>query len=299
MRLAVLALFPIAALTLKVMPLSAQGTERTVFVSVLDENGAPVQGLGPDAFAVREDGRAAEVVRVSRATQPIDLAMLVDNSQAAEQHLLDVRSAIEPFVARMAKAGNNVAIIGLADRPTILQDYTNNPVQAAKGVGRIFAQPGSGTTLLDAIGEVSRGLRKREAERRAMLVITTEGTDFSTPNYSRALDAIKESGASFNVLVLTRRGGSDLSTDEARSRAIVFDQGPRNSGGRRTDLLSSMSLKSELDKVATEFENQYAVVYARPESLIPPEKIEVSVTRPGATVRATPAASNKPPAGGE
>jgi len=30
------------------------------------------------------------------------------------------------------------------------------------------------------------------------------------------------------------------------------------------------------------------VVYVRPDSLIPPEKIEVSVTRPGLTVRSTP-----------
>ena len=51
-----------------------------------------------------------------------------------------------------------------------------------------------------------------------MLVITTEGTDFSTPNHQRALESIKASGASFNALVLTRPGGGDLTTDEARSR---------------------------------------------------------------------------------
>ena len=139
-------------------------------------------------------------------------------------------------------------------------------------MSRIFAQPGSGTTLLDAINDTSRGPAEARGDRRVMVVITTEGTDFSTPNHERAVDAIEASGAAFNALVITRRGGQDLSTDEARSRALVLDQGPRVSGGRYTQLLSSMALKGELDQVATDLENQYHVVYARPASLLPAEE---------------------------
>jgi VWFA-related protein len=268
-------------------------------VSVLDQAGAPVKGLGPDAFVVREDGRQVEVLRVSPATQPVDLAILVDNSQAATPYIQDMRDALEAFINRMARNGHHVATIGLADRPTILTDYTNNPAMATKGVNRLFAQPGSGTTLLDAIVETSRGLQKRENERRVMLVVTSEGTDFSVPNHPRALDAIKASGAMFNALVITRPGGADLTTDEGRSRGIVLDEGPRNSGGRTTQLLSSMALKGELDRVATELENQYQLVYARSASLIPADKIEVSVKQPGLTVRRTPASVKSPSPSGE
>ena len=255
-------------------------------------------GLGPDAFVVREDGRAVEVLRASRATQPIDLAILVDNSQAASQYITDLRTAIQAFAERMIKGGHHVAIIGLADRPTVLVDYTTDPAQAAKGVGRIFAQPGSGTTLLDAINDTSRGLQKRDGDRRVIVVITTEGTDFSTPNHERAVEAIEASGAGFNALVITRRGGQDMSTDEARSRALVLDQGPRVSGGRYTQLLSSMALKGELDQVATDLENQYQVVYARPASLVPAEKTVVTVKQPGLTVRGTLAPVQKAPVAG-
>src|SRR5215203_2999423 len=277
----------------------AQATERDLFVSVLDQAGAPVPGLGPDAFVVREDGRAMEVLRVSRATEPIDLALLVDNSQAAEPYIRDLRSALQSFVDRMTKGGHHVAIVALGDRPTILADYTSSASQVAQGIGRIFSQPGSGATLLDAINDTSRGLQKRDSERRAIIAITTEGTDFSTPNHQRAIDSIKASGASFNALVITRGGTGGINTDEARSRAIVLDQGPRVSGGRYTQLLSSMSVSGELDKVATDLENQYHVVYARPGSLIPPEKTEVSVKQPGLTVRGTPAPVRKAAAAGK
>ena len=53
------------------------------------------------------------------------------------------------------------------------------------------------------------------------------------------------------------------------------------------------ALKGELDQVATDLENQYHVVYARPASLVPPEKTEVSVKQPGLTVRGTPAPVRK------
>jgi hypothetical protein len=38
--------------------------------------------------------------------------------------------------------------------------------------------------------------------------------------------------------------------------------------------------------VAEVLKSQYLVTYARPERLIPPEKIEVTVSQPGLTVRA-------------
>jgi VWFA-related protein len=269
---------------------AAQGTDRSdrsLYVSVVDNSGAPRPGLGADAFTVREDGQAREVLRASRATEPIDIAVLIDNSQAATPHVNDLRRALKTFTERMAKGGHNVALIGLADRPTIMADYTSNPTILARGVERIFAQPGSGTTLLDAIRETSRGLQKRGNARRAILVITTEGTDFSNPNHQRALADIKESGAAFHALVITRSGGANLTTEEARSRGIVLDEGTRSSGGHVEHLLSSMALGDQLARVAAELENQYHVVYARPGALVPPDKVDVSVKGEGLRARGT------------
>jgi len=288
-----------AAFVLTSSGVRAQTTEHSIYVSVHDEAGAPITGLGVADFAVREDGRAREVLRASRATQPIDVAVLVDNSQVTTPVINDIRQAVTAFVERLAAARDEVAIVAIADRPTILQDYTSSAVALTRAATRLFPQPGSGTTLLDAIGEASRGLEKRSGERRVIVAITTEGTDFSTPNHQRTLERLKNGGAAFYALVLTQPGGGDLTTDEARSRGIVLDAGPRASGGRLEHLLSSMSLKAKLDEVAAELENQYHVVYGRPGALVPPEKIQVSVTRPGAVVRSTPAATPARPSSGD
>ena len=59
----------------------AGANDRTLFVSAVDRKGVPVPDLGPDAFVVKEDGARREVLRVSRATEPIGISVLIDNSQ--------------------------------------------------------------------------------------------------------------------------------------------------------------------------------------------------------------------------
>src|SRR5581483_5280168 len=65
--------------------------ERTMYVSAVDEKGEPVKGLGPDDFVIREDGAQREVLRVTPAIEPIDIAILVDDSAASEGVIPRVR----------------------------------------------------------------------------------------------------------------------------------------------------------------------------------------------------------------
>jgi hypothetical protein len=57
-------------------------------------------------------------------------------------------------------------------------------------------------------------------------------------------------------------------------------------GGRREELLSAMSMTPRLQLLASELNNQYQIVYARPTMLIPPTTIDVGVKRADVVVRA-------------
>src|SRR5262245_25640136 len=65
--------------------LEAQALQRSIYASAVDQNGAPVPNLGPADFVVREDKVAREILAVAPATDPMQIALLVDNSQAGEQ----------------------------------------------------------------------------------------------------------------------------------------------------------------------------------------------------------------------
>ena len=72
----------------------AQAQEREIYASVIDEAGAPVTALAATDFVVREDGVQREILRVSPATDPLRIAVLVDTSQAIEPHVSDLRNAL-------------------------------------------------------------------------------------------------------------------------------------------------------------------------------------------------------------
>ena len=264
----------------------AQGRERTLFVSAVDDKGEPVDGLGPDAFIVRENGQRREVLRVSRATEPIDLALLVDNSRAASDEITFIREALSKFIAVMAP-NNRIAIIALADRPTVFVEYTNDVTRLNAGIGRLFSMSESGMTLLDGIAETARGIEKREGLRAAIVPVITDGVEF-TNRYSRDIvEALKRAGASLQVIGM---GTFPHNEEHAiRERSFLLDEGPRASGGQRVTLLAPQALPAALQRLARELSSQYKVVYGRPESLFGFDELEIASARPGITMRGTPA----------
>jgi VWFA-related protein len=274
----------ILAMLLPANPAWAQATERTIYVSVVDKNDAPVTGLAANEFIVREDDTAREVLRVLPATEPMHIALLIDTSQAMEEHMLDVRNALRSFFKQMG-GKHDIALIGLGERPTVLLDYTRDAGRLEKAIGSVFSRSGSGTYILDGIVESSNGLSRRKATRPHIIVYAARGPEFSERYHQSVIDALRESGATLHTLALNRSGAA-MSTREEQELAKSIADGTRVTGGRRDDLLTPMALSDRLQSLATELENQYQVVYARPSRLVPPKTVEVTVKRPSVTVRA-------------
>ena len=285
----ILALVCATALTGFGIRTSAQNREtreRALFVSAVDKDGEPVSGLGPDAFIVREDGARREVLRVSRATEPIDIALLVDNSTAASQEITFFREALSKFVAKMAP-GNNIAVIALADRPTILVDYTSDTKRLSDTVGRLFPMPQSGMTLLDGIIETTQGLGRRETPRAVIVPVITDGTEFTNRYSNDVVAALDRVDAALHIVGI----GQFIHSEEhgIRERSFLLNDGPAKSGGQYITLLSPHGLDPAMQRLARELSSQYKVIYGRPQSLIPPERTEVSSAKTGVTMRGAPA----------
>jgi hypothetical protein len=91
-----------------------------------------------------------------------------------------------------------------------------------------------------------------------------------------------------HAIVFLNPGGSARG-DAALNRATVLDRGPDETGGVRIDVLTSMSYEDRLRQLAAILKAQHRVVYARPQVLIPPKRVEVAAAKPGLEARGTPA----------
>jgi hypothetical protein len=65
--------------------------------------------------------------------------------------------------------------------------------------------------------------------------------------------------------------------------------GPKTSGGTRTDILTSQAFEVKLQELAAILKSQHRLVYARPQTLIPPEKFDLSAAKPGIVAAGSPA----------
>ena len=256
---------------------------REVIVSVVDGRGAPVQGLTAEDFVVREDGTAREVLRAEQVDAPVHVALLVDNSAAASDATMYLREGLTAFLERLHGRAE-VALITIGERPTVVSPYTADTGALQKEVGRLFPRPGSGAYLLDGILDASRGLARRQAERRAIVAVTFEGVDYSNRQHQQVLAELEKSGAALHVIAVGTPSGS--LSDEMRNRNIVIGEGTARTGGRRDQVLALSGLPERLKQAADELVHQYVLTYSRPDTLIPPDKLSVTTTRPNLTVRA-------------
>jgi hypothetical protein len=268
----------------------AQTTERSMVVSVVDQSGAPVSGLGPTDFIVREDNVSREVLRVAPADEPMQVAILVDNSAAANSEIPNIRRALPGLVEVLSQPTasgrhNQIAIVAFAARPTILADFTADRARLDKAIALVWEQrPASSGYLLDAINEVTQGFKKRQSAHPVIIVITAEGPDPGAGLNDRVLTPVRETGTNLHVISLGRPS-NDVISDDGRALNRVINDGPAQSGGSRQRLLIGNSLPETLRLLGEVLTHQYRVTYAHPDSLIPPDRVTVSARRADLTAR--------------
>lgn len=278
-----LVLGPLAAALHAQAPRGGTEKSRQVYVSAVDSRGAVVAGLTAADLTVREDGKPREVIDLRPAEALLQLAVLIDDSEAARDATIYLREGLAAVLERL-RGKAEIALITMGERPTVLANYTKDTDLLQKQTDRLFPRSGAGAYLLDAILDASRGLSKREGDRRAILAITFEGVDYSNRHYQVVLDELKKTGAALHVIAI----GSPSSSlsDEMRNRSMVIAEGTDWTGGRRDQVLAVSGIPDKLKQAADELAGQYLLTYGRPDTLIPGQKLEVRSTRPNVTIRA-------------
>src|SRR4029077_2254585 len=153
--------------------------------SVVDGKGAPVTNVTAKDLIIREDGQAREILNIARDEDPLQIALLVDNSVSMRDKLTDLRKAVSTFISSL-RPGVQAALLTLAERPTIVVNYTTDRTALLKGADKIVAYE-AGNYVLDGIAEASEGLMKRPNARSIMVVVTGMGPELSYRHYSDVL----------------------------------------------------------------------------------------------------------------
>lgn len=267
---------------------AAQARTRTIYASITDKTGAPAANLTAADLTLREDGQAREILSIKPSTTPIALALLIDNSHVTQGMTQELRIGLSGFVTALLKLSpdTTMSIATFGDRPTPVRDFTSSAAVLTKDTGRVFPVTGAGAYLLDAIIDATKALKKVDAPRKAIVAFVDEsGEEFSNAVRQQVFDAVKASGASVWIVVL-QSGGAATETTEGRDRSAVIGDLPRQSGGTTITILNKQGFADRMTRLADLLGHEFEITYGRPDQLIPPSKLELTVGVKNLTVAA-------------
>jgi VWFA-related protein len=271
-------------------PAAGEGRKRLVHVTVTDRNGATVEGLTAPDFVVKEGGKVREVISARGATLPMQVAIIVDDNGTGI-----FRSGLMRFVERL-DGHAEFALSSVVGQTFKLVDYTTNVAAVQRALASLNARPGApdGGQLLEGIYEAARELKRREAPRAVIVALTVGGEEHSSVQAHDVLEELRQSGASLHVFSVassalrTTRQVTKPSAllEENLNLNEVLGDGPRQSGGRRDEIVATTGILLTLQRLASELRSEYAVEYLLPAGVRPDPRLAVTVTRRDLAVRA-------------
>ena len=270
-------------------PAPPQSPTRTVYVSATDRNGASVPDLTAFDFAVKEGGKTREVVQAGPAMRPMKIAILVDDNGTGI-----FRYGAGRFMQRLHGRAE-FALSTVAGQFLKIVDYTADGQVLGDALAQLVARPGTadGGQLLEGIYETAKDLERRKTDRGVIVVLTVGGEEHSPLPAHHVLDQLRKSGAALHVVSVSSSALRSMAAVQRPSALLgenlnlseVLGDGPKQSGGRRDEIVATAGLVSGLQQLAETLLTQYAVQYSRPEGS-KADKLNVSVKKKGITVRA-------------
>lgn len=272
---------------------SRQAALRRVYLTACDANGSPVPDLAPGDLTIKEDGKTRTVVKVEQTSGPLSIALLVDDGGVG---INDIRSGLAGFIQRV-QGKAEVSLTSVAPASTKVVDFTTDPSELMAGVRSLVGRASPrGGHLIASIAEAATDVAERKAERRAIVVIEIEGDEYSSTQSDEVLNRLAQSRAVLHVIAVGNPGvismrplaaglrGETLEQENSQ-RAKLLAEGPKQSGGRRIQLMVPAGIPKELAQIAVDLTHQYSVLYETDESK-PARKLAVSTGRRGVTVLA-------------
>jgi VWFA-related protein len=219
--------------------------------TVTDDAGRGVPGLGPEAFALSEDGVPQAVSHFLGPDAPRELVVAIDVSASMAQAMPQVRQAVKAFVAAL-RPQDEVTLLAFNDNVFTLAARDADAAARNAAAGRLAAW--GGTSLYDVVLHALRVLSERKG--RKALVVFTDGDDKS----SRATLADVERGAArSDVPMYFVAQGQGNQTPRLQA---VLEQLGRSSGGKAFLSSGPDSLAGTFAQILQDFEGQYLLGYA-------------------------------------
>lgn len=220
--------------------------------TVIDKNGKFVSGLKRSDFKVFEDGAEQQLAGFTAEETPFAAAILLDTSGSMETRLTLGRSAAIRFLDGL-RDEDVAAVYNFDIKVEQMQDFSPGRDLPARAFGLHTKMM---TALNDAVLRAADDLGKRAEKRRAIVVLSDGGENYSRASADKALDHALQSGATIYAVNMSDNGpGRDI------VGASILKNLAEKSGGRYIASPGGQELRESFAAIAEELGHQYTIAY--------------------------------------
>ena len=284
-----------------------EGLSRTLFVSALTKDGAPVTDLTVADFEVKEGGRTQTLTSVKPAATPLRVHVIVSDAGTGAFQA-GVLSFSQALIDRSEFAFTSVLV-----QPSRVMDFTSDGRLVGDGI-RKLGRRGSAQGRAQLMDAIDMALKDLAAPgRHPVLVVLRVGNEEpSTVSAASVRDALRRAGAT--LYVVSRTGASraaasgvtaGMASDQvARAQAsdaevadtalnlnLVLGDGSRESGGNSQEIALTTTVAT-LEQLAAEIRSQYEIRYQLPPGTKLSDRVQVSTKRKNLVLHAPQKVAN-------
>jgi VWFA-related protein len=221
-------------------------------VTVTDVLGAPFRGLGQDAFRLFENGIEQRLKSFSSEEAPVSLGIVFDASRSMRGKLDEARAAVAR-VMNDRLPGDEYFLVEFNDLVRLRCDFTADASEVETALTGI--EPKNWTALVDAVYVAIHHVRKARNARKALLILSDGGDNYSRYTEGEMKDFLRE--ADVCVYSIALRGGGLIKRHIALLRRIS-----QETGGLLCPVDRLEDLPGAVAKISAAIRHQYLLGYS-------------------------------------
>jgi Ca-activated chloride channel family protein len=220
--------------------------------------GASVTSLTKENFRLMEDDVEQPIAYFIKDDAPLSIGLLFDTSGSMHNKMQKATEAVAAFF-KTANTEDEFFLVEFNDRAKLMIPFTPDSGEIYDGV--LHTKPSGKTSLLDAIDVSLKHMKKARRSRKAIVIISDGGDNWSRHTSREIRSALIESDVQLYAMGIFDPALSDKSPVENRNGPALLDDLARQTGGRQYPVGNLNDLPAISAKIGTDLRNEYLIGY--------------------------------------
>ncbi len=250
---------------------------------VTTDTGSAVTTLTRENFRLLEDNVERPIVHFDKDDAPVSIGVVFDHSGSMKNKMDKAAEAVSAFF-KTANTDDEFFLVEFSDSAKLTVPFTPDSGLLFERISH--TKPYGMTSLLDAIQLSLRQMKKARNQRKAIVIISDGGDNWSRHSAREVRNTLIESDVQLYAMGIFDKDYAKKHEAETRNGPALLDELAQQTGGRDFSIDNLNDLPAISAEIGNELRSEYLLGYYSEDARDGKyHKVRVNLTAPAATPR--------------